>query len=60
MACIARGIIQIYFTLVEVWTRISIFFFSSGVKVLQNYDPKKKIALSARTVRSAKPNFAKS
>ena len=52
MACIARGIIQIYFTLVEVWTRISIFF-SSGVKVLQNYDPKKKIALSARTVRSA-------
>ena len=59
MACIARGIIQIYFTLVEVWTRISIFF-SSGVKVLQNYDPKKKIALSARTVRSAKPNFAKS
>ena len=35
-------------------------FFSSGVKVLQNYDPKKKIALSARTVRSAKPNFAKS
>ena len=59
MACIARGIIQIYFTLVEVWTRISIFF-SSGVKVLQNSDPKKKISLSARTVRSAKPNFAKS
>ena len=33
--------------------RASPSFFSSGVKVLQNYDPKKKIALSARTVRSA-------
>lgn len=36
MACIARGIIQIYFTLVEVWTRISIFFFfwSQGIAKL--------------------------
>ncbi len=51
MACIARGIIQIYFTLVEVWTRISIFFsFLLESRYCKTMTPKRRSRLSGKLV----------